>query len=126
MLRFKGDLEEKKKLLETARRAEKVREELKEAKLKALAEKNANDAFMSDAGAIALVELTLSYTTARLVNTSDTVNSVWEHIHKDILVKVEAGELPSTDARSCTALRHRYAPPPSTMRPMPLVCACTA
>ena len=63
---------------------------------------------LSEAGSIKVVELWVSPKyQARLNNTSDTVQSVFEHIHADFVKAVRNGELPSTDERSAAALRKK-------------------
>ena len=62
---------------------------------------------MSDAGAMMLVEIRLSYQ-SRFDNTSDRADTIWAHIHSDFMKKVNDGDLPQSDGRNVQALEKRF------------------
>ena len=62
---------------------------------------------MSDAGAMMLVEIRLSYQ-SRFDNTSDKADAIWAHIHSDFMKKVNDGDLPQSDGRNVQALEKRF------------------
>ena len=79
---------------------EKKREELR-------AQKEEDTRHMSDAGAMMLVEIRLSYQ-SRFDNTSDKADAIWAHIHSDFMKKVHDGDLPQSDGRNVQALEKRF------------------
>jgi hypothetical protein len=79
---------------------EKKREELR-------VQKEEDTRHMSDAGAMMLVEIRLSYQ-SRFDNTSDKADAIWAHIHSDFMKKVNDGDLPQSDARNVQALEKRF------------------
>lgn len=75
---------------------------------------------LSEPGAIKLVELWCSSKyQERLNNSSDTVQSIFEHIHADFVKAVHKGDLPSSDERGVAALRKKCVPAPQTQLPPP-------
>ena len=63
---------------------------------------------LSEAGTIVLCQLRGKYA-KQMDNTSDKVDSVWAHIHRDFMKEVTKGELPTSDGRSAAALQKRFA-----------------
>jgi ribosomal protein L9 len=100
-------IEAKQQEIIQARRVEEAKAKAAEKTKKEKEEKAAADAHMSEAGAIFLVELAFKYS-GRLSNyTSDKVEDVWKHIHKDFTAAVQNGDLPETDLREVGALHSR-------------------
>ena len=58
---------------------------------------------LTEAGQIVLCELRGKYQ-SRFDNTSDKVDSIWAHIHKDFTKEIHRGVLPQSDGRSADAL----------------------
>ena len=101
--------------VEEAKRAMAAAIEAARRKEKEKAQKEEITRALSEAGSIKVVELWVSPKyQARLNNTSDTVQSVFDHIHADFVKAVRKGELPSTDERSAAALRKKCVPVPQT------------
>lgn len=69
-------------------------------------EKESENRHMSEAGVLALVDLRMRYE-SRISNHSDTVDSVWQHIHKEFVTMCDGVSLPCTDARSVGSLRSK-------------------
>ena len=82
---------------------------------------------ISDAGAVALVELVIITYAGQFDDTSNTNDKVWEHVYKEFEELVRKGDLPPSDLRSMAALRKRYAlelgvlPCPSHDCPAPFI-----
>ncbi|KAL1524466.1 hypothetical protein AB1Y20_019360 [Prymnesium parvum] len=70
-------------------------------------EKESENRHMSEAGVLALVDLRMRYE-SRIANHSDTVDSVWQHIHKDFVNMCDDVNLPRTDARGVGSLRSKF------------------
>ncbi|KAL1527893.1 hypothetical protein AB1Y20_009269 [Prymnesium parvum] len=68
-------------------------------------EKESENRHMSEAGVLALVDLRMRYE-SRIANHSDTVDSVWQHIHKDFVHMCDDVNLPRT-ARGVGSLRSK-------------------
>ena len=102
--RLSTQIEDKQNDIKEARRMEEAKAKAAEKKEKEKEEKAAAEAHMSEAGAIHLVELVFKYS-SRLCNTSDKVEDVWKHIHKDFTAAVQKGDLPETDLREVVPLR---------------------
>ena len=75
----------------------------KAAKAAAAAAKEEATKALSEAGAIRLCELRGKYS-KQIDNSSDKVDAVWAHIHRDFMKDVEKGDLPTSDGRSAAAL----------------------
>ena len=82
---------------------------------------------ISDAGAVALVELVIVTYAGQFDDTSNTNDKVWEHVYKAFEELVRKGDLPPSDLRSMAALRKRYSlelgvlPCPSHDCPAPFI-----
>ena len=76
-------------------------------KLEKAAEREEESRNMSEAGAMQLVSIRLSYQES-FDNSSDKADKIWEHIHDDFMKRVDDGNLPPGDGRSQTALEKRF------------------
>ena len=92
--------------LMAAKQAEDLKKKAAATKAEEAMKKAQNDAYMSEAGAIELVNLVFKFMW-RLTNTSDKVESVWAHIHAAFMKLIEDGILPASDGRPVAALRSR-------------------
>ena len=114
-------IENKTDLLETARRLEEAKAAADAAKVQVATDAARANAYLSDAGVCALVELVMAKM-GRLTNRTDTVDKVWKHIHDSFMQQVLMGLLPDGDGRPEKALRARYArAPPAHARDPPPV-----
>ena len=106
LVKLQSDIAARKEQLLRTKVAEEAKAAREAAAQKAKAEASERACAMSEAGSRMLVELVMRFT-PRLVNTSDTVDAVWQHIHHAFMQLVTKGDLPETDGRSASALRHR-------------------
>mmetsp|Transcript_37814 Transcript_37814/g.86490 ORF Transcript_37814/g.86490 Transcript_37814/m.86490 type:complete len:309 (+) Transcript_37814:61-987(+) len=84
-----------------------MREQAAEAAASRRLEKESENRHMSEAGVLALVDLRMRYE-SRIANHSDTVDSVWQHIHKEFVTMCDDVQLPRTDARAVGSLRSKF------------------
>jgi hypothetical protein len=105
--KFVGQLDVAKEALTQAKLKAATAQAKAAAQAKQAQEREEHTRAFSDAGAILLCELRYGKYRARFENTSDTVDSIWPHIAKDIDAAVERGDLPRTDSRSAQALQKR-------------------
>ena len=89
-----------------AKQAEDLKKKAAATKAEEALTKAQNESYMSEAGAIELVNLVFKFMW-RLTNTSDKVESVWAHIHSSFMKLIQDGILPASDGRSVAALRSR-------------------
>ena len=106
LVKLQNEIAARQELLQRTKLAEEAKVAREAAAQKARADASERACAMSEAGSRTLVELVMKHT-PRLVNTSDTVDAVWQHIHHAFMQLVTKGDLPETDGRSASALRHR-------------------
>ena len=105
--KFERELEVLARDLQVAQEAAVERANLEKKREELRVQKEEDTRHMSDAGAMMLVEIRLSYQ-SRFDNTSDKADAIWAHIHSDFMKKVHDGDLPQSDGRNVQALEKRF------------------